>query len=257
MLLALVTTRARFAGSEVLLLNEVLMFIGITERGDAALDYPEVFRAMISRVYAGAVLITKAPHVLEKCLAENPPPIPYIVHCTITGWGGTIMEPNVAPLTKTIKAYHKLKARLGDRCVLRVDPIIPTDEGFTRACLAIREAKGGRVRISFLDNYAHVKQRFAAAGVPQLPYTMHAPVNARLAVLPILEEISPGGLEVCGEPGIACTGCISQRDLDLMGLGQGTGRKGQRKTCECIAAKREILSVRGPCGHRCLYCYWR
>jgi len=63
--------------------------------------------------------------------------------------------------------------------------------------------------------------------------------------LKILNEIKIKypNVEVCGEPGISCTGCISKLDLDIFGLKyDGDDRTNQRSVCECLAIKKELLT---------------
>lgn len=215
---------------------------GITERGDAAHHITQLTRD--AALYDGCIWITKAPHAFVNITL--PPNV--ILHCTITGFGSTKIEPGVQPADKTLEAYDRLVDQYGgERVVLRVDPIIPTPRGMD-AALAIIARRRGRVRISYLDLYPHVKQRFATASI-QLPWTsFHAPNRPRLP-----------DVEICGEPDLPCTGCISERDFRAIGLpAPDTGsRKGQRAACSCLASKTELLRERKPCIHGCLYCYWR
>lgn len=72
--------------------------------------------------------------------------------------------------------------------------------------------------------------------------------------------------EACAEPelvnlskNVKMTGCISAKDLRLMGLPlEGNAVNPQnRKGCKCLACKTELLSNRRQCPHGCVYCYWR
>jgi len=223
--------------------------IGITERGDAALDQSWRKANML-----GMILITKAPHKIG-VLPDNA-----ILHCTITGYGGTIIEPGVAPALVTLEAYKNLVNTYGsERIVLRVDPIIPTLKGIQTAKEIISHQQG-RVRISFLDAYSHVRERFEKLGL-QLPWTgIHAPLEIRQqAVERIKQEVLfRDDLEICGEPGLDCTGCISQRDMQALGLiCKLSGKCTQRTSCACVAEKTELLSNPHRCAHNCLYCYWK
>jgi len=174
------------------------MKIGITERGDIAfLPY-----SLIG--VDGAILITKDPRVIKNV------PKNVIVHCTITGYGGTIVEPRVILPEVAIGEYNRIISEIGpDRCVLRIDPIIPCDEGIEVALGIFKYAKG-RVRISFLDAYFHIRDRFARANLSTMITWegLHAPLDIRQKYL----KLFPGA-EVCGEPGLECTGCISALDL--------------------------------------------
>lgn len=222
--------------------------IGITERGDAALDL-----RWHDWVLGGnpTILITKDPMKLSTYLhgQEN-----IIIHCTITGFGGTVVEPNVPDVHKSIQGMNILINRFGvNRVVLRIDPIIPTEKGVVRAQEVFACKTGGqRVRISFLDMYNHVRERFDSKALT-IPYAgMHAPLGTRNTIAAFFE-----GAEICGEPGMRCAGCVSQLDCDTFGIKPTTARAGQRGACECIALKKELLSTRAPCAHKCLYCYWQ
>ena len=204
---------------------------------------------------SGLVLITKrlSKDFINKAANSNS-----LIHATITGWGGTPIEPHVMNVEESAVLFQEAVAVLGaERVVLRIDPIIPTEEGVERAEAVFRKLhleikERTRVRISFLDNYPHVKARFIAAGIPPLPYSFHAPLQQRQALL----KRFPGA-EVCGEPGLPCTGCLSKKDLEVLGLRQTLGEGNQRQTCHCLASKTEVFSVRGRCPHGCLYCYWK
>lgn len=102
-------------------------YIGITERGDASLDF--TWMDKMDRV-AAAILITKN---LNDRFIESVLPFKdkVIVHATVTGMGGTVIEPRVpetewshAQVLKLIDAGFPVQ-----QIVLRVDPIIPTSKG--------------------------------------------------------------------------------------------------------------------------------
>lgn len=228
--------------------------IGITERGDAALDL-----GWLPWVREGkpAILITKDPGTLLKELMQQgkeylPGKFNVIVHATITGLGGSVFEPNVPDKFAALTAYKQLVCAYGiDRVVLRIDPIIPTGKGIllAKSVLNLKEPNG-RVRISFIDQYPHSKARLKAAGI-SLPWdTFHAPLKARKEAY---EEL--GRPEICGEPDFACTGCISEQDCKTLGVvPEGVGH--QRKFCACLMNKKELLNSKQPCSHKCVYCYW-
>jgi hypothetical protein len=244
--------------------------IGVTERGDAGVHIKEVLEVMPD--YSGAILITKNPGLILPHIETMDKMHPYgnnkgyIIHCTITGYGGTALEPRVPKPAEAIYAYNKLVSKLGgQRVVLRVDPIIPTDKGLEVAYDIIRQARG-RVRISFFDAYRHALARMSDGMQAKLRTVykgtnFHAPLELRLAAFNTIKDIMPVQtklIEVCGEPGIPCTGCVSKYDLQVMGIeGDFDGRKGQRPACSCIVSKQEMLDHKGQCKHGCLYCYWR
>ncbi len=227
--------------------------IGITERGDAGLNLSWVDRAS---EFNGLILITKR---LSETFIQQAVKVNSIVHATITGHGSTTIEPNVIPYEESKVLFQRLIEVLSpERVVLRIDPIIPTESGIAAALkvyneLHVMQDIRTRVRISFMDNYPHVRSRFFKAGLPQLPYQFHAPLSQRKDIATQFPDA-----EICGEPGFACTGCVSEKDLKVLRLSTGNCTAGQqRPECRCLSAKTELFFTRGQCPHGCLYCYWR
>ncbi len=234
------------------------MKIGITERGDAGLDFSWM---RTHKDYDGIILITK--HLSHRFI-EEAARVHCIVHTTITGHGGTVYEPNVPNFAMSKLYFDMLVNKIGkEYVVLRIDPIIPTDSGIAKAInvyeqIHIKGGKRTRVRISFMDNYPHIKERFKAAGLEPLPYNFHAPLELRKKIASYFPDA-----EICGEPGFDCVGCVSEKDLKILNIDvkplQGYDRlkSFQRPECKCLIYKTEILKKKGRCDHMCLYCYWK
>lgn len=133
-----------------------------------------------------------------------------------------------------------------------------------------------RYRISVIDMYPHVRERFKLAGLP-LPYGENFIASeAQIASVDdmIMSVIDYGlsigysrydiRIESCAEPGLTNTiksGCISDYDISLLGLeieeDDICSVGYQRKNCLCYAGKTELLAHKSQCPHGCLYCYWR
>jgi len=232
--------------------------IGVTERGDAGLDFSWMNKA---KDYDGCILVTKH---LSHLFIEQASKINCIVHATITGLGGTIYESKVPTLIMSKLYFDLLVKTLGpERVVLRIDPIIPDSGGIAKAInvyeqIHIKGGKRTRVRISFMDNYPHVKERFIAAGLKPLDYNFHAPLELRKKIASYFPDA-----EICGEPGFECVGCASEKDLKILNIdapplkGYDRVKSVQRPECECLMYKTEILKTKGRCDHMCLYCYWK
>jgi hypothetical protein len=232
--------------------------IGVTERGDAGLDFSWMRTA---KDYDGIILITKH---LSHLFIEQASKINCIVHATITGLGGTIYESKVPTLIMAKLYFDLLVKTLGpERVVLRIDPIIPDDSGIAKAInvyeqIHIKGGKRTRVRISFMDNYPHVKERFIKAGLKPLDYYFHAPIELRKKIVPYFPDA-----EICGEPGFECVGCLSEKDLKILNIdapplkGYDRIKSIQRPECACLIYKTEMLKTRGQCDHQCAYCYWK
>jgi hypothetical protein len=227
--------------------------IGTTEKGDAGLDFAWINK---KASFDGMILITKH---LNHLFIEQAAKINSIVHATITGHGGTIYEPRVPPILISRRLFQELIEKIGpERVVLRIDPIIPTDSGIAKAIYVYQElyenmGKKTRVRISFMDNYAHVKQRFINAGLTPLDYFFHAPIDLREKIASYFPDA-----EICGEPGMKCIGCVSEKDLKTLNI-KGESKIGgwQREECKCLGCKIEMLNNKRQCRGGCIYCYWK
>lgn len=231
--------------------------IGITEAGEVAFNL-DVF----DRLYEGNIIITKrlSDKVIEK-LVEYKDKI--ILHLDCTGFGGSVVEPFVPTVEQT---YEKFKTLIGfgfplSHVVLRIDPVIPTNKGIevARKVLEVfRDTGIPRIRFSVLDMYNHVKDRFKEAGFP-IPYeTFHAPYEVRLKIYEMFKSYG-ADIETCAEPGFPETSCLSQKDIDILGLRITLeGSKGQRKNCGCPANKTELIKGKPhQCEHKCTYCFWK
>lgn len=237
--------------------------IGTCEAGEIAYNLDA-----FDRLYKGNIIITKrlTDKLIEK-LIENKDKI--ILHLTVTGMGNTRIEPFVPTPQKTLEKLHKLLdgGFPTSHIVLRVDPIVPTRKGVETAIGVLRLFRGlgiKRVRISFLDNYKHVRERFKEIGVELYDGNFHAPLKERLKCLTAIkysaEECGYETVEACGEPCIDSIPCLSQKDIDILGLTDEIlleGSAEQRKNCGCPANKSELLRIKPhQCEHKCLYCYW-
>ena len=219
----------------------------------------------------GAILITK--NVTDKfiktaLLFKNK----VIVHATVTGYGHTKLEPRVPHYKKSIGQIAKL-IEAGfpkDQIVLRIDPIIPTEKGIVLCDDVLR---GGyyiglrRFRISVIDMYPHVRERFKNAGLPN-PYGEGNFTASKMQFQQLDNWISQMliaypdiSIECCAEPMLKNpiqTGCISEKDLALLGLKNESDPSGfQRKDCLCLSCKTELLNNKYRCPNGCLYCYWK
>lgn len=255
------------------------MRIGITERGDAGINqkwFPQVMNGMVD----GAVLITK--HItktfMENVIWCQNESRKLIVHATCTGWGGTIVEPNVPAYKDQLEALKNL-IDMGfpvENCVLRIDPVIPSEKGLelVRKVIACAESKGilpgARIRISVFDEYKHVKKRLIDQGFqsfyPGNNFQASEEQFKRTAELLseydyVFHACAEPKLMKYGKPGrIRHTGCISNEDLVFMDLDISEDlsvNKQNRSGCLCLSCKTELLAEKHRCPHQCVYCYWQ
>jgi len=191
------------------------------------------------------------------------------VHWTITGLGGSFLEPSVPPPAAQLALLGDLVAYLGDprRLHWRYDPLISARRGEERAgnldprlfqSLAEPLAAAGVpvVHTSFVTLYPKVVRRLAAAGV-ELEAT---PEGERAAIIEGLSAAAQGLgmiLTTCCEAAQGRQRCIDGDLLTALHPAQEPCRtdraRGQRDLCGCTAS----LDVGSylPCPNRCLYCY--
>lgn len=238
-----------------------MKYVGVTERGDAGLDLSWTQKLYDANIIISKNLTMSLFHALldfrDKC----------IFHMNITGMGKTVIEPNV-PVVALNKAMVMGLIDRGfpaQQVVLRIDPVFPTEKGIARAEEVLRSFKAAesikRVRFSILDMYPHVVDRFRERGIEPPYTTFHAPEEMRQKVVELFERWEDRyEIEACAEfvPDRWKIGCISKKDLDILGVSLDSDPIGrQRPMCLCLGAKKELLSNKKPCGHKCMYCYWR
>lgn len=251
------------------------MNIGITEYGDAGIDFR--WEQKLHTV-DGAVLITKNLNTtfIQKVL-ESMQQHKIIVHCTCTGWGGTIIEPNV-PDFKTQLNHLKELILAGfpaKQIVLRIDPIFPSEAGLQRVkdvldyyhSLNLPEDEI-RLRMSLIDEYPHVRERYAKNGLQPLYGGRFYPSYEQINAVGNLLSSYPYTFCTCAEDKLAdkfpntfeIAGCISKTDLEILGIAYDANlytNPQNRNMCHCLSCKTELLKPRKKCPHGCLYCFWK
>lgn len=250
------------------------MKIGITERGDAGIDLS--WKEKLSSV-DGTILITKniTSEFKHHLMHEYNNGRKIIVHCTCTGWGSTPFEPNVPEYHTQL---NQLKILIDEgfpatHCVLRIDPIFPTESGLKQIEKVLEyfislNTGINRIRVSVYDEYNHVKERLKKAGYNSCyGNAFYASPEQIKNVGHVLSKY-PYTFETCAED-ILCTkypkhftqvGCVSIKDIDILGLPIPTNmnENGQnRYGCHCLGCKTELLENKHRCQHQCIYCYWR
>ena len=199
------------------------------------------------------------------------------VHWTVTGLGGTFLEPNVPPPGQQLALLEDIIAYLGDprRVHWRYDPLISARlVGRAR----LRPPSASNIN---LDLFRSLAEPFARAGVPAVHtsfVTAYRKVARRLSAAGVtidefgsqerrafLDEMAAAasrlGLELitCCEPGYPARRCIDGELLAALHPSRelcATQRaKGQRHLCGCTVS----LDVGHylPCPNGCLYCYAR
>jgi DNA repair photolyase len=256
--------------------------VGITEKSDASINYDWTNWALEKR--EPTILITKD---IKKLLNTYPNLLSQpnlIVHATITGYGHSIFEQNVPKPNDTLSCLKELQQK--ERVVIRIDPIIPIDACIQQSKIIFDkcvEYGFKRFRISILDLYPHVLDRFSAFHevnyqLKQIynwdlshslgdhkDYMIHAPLDIRKNIIKLFvnEKVEtavccePGfDNNLCNELGVINDGCISRIDLILLGIKpkQRYIKNNQREFCNCLSLKYELCKTR-DCTMKCLYCY--
>jgi hypothetical protein len=246
--------------------------VGITERGDAGLDFS--WTEGIHAVEYAVIISKCANKKLEDALLKYKDKVIY--HATCTGLGGTLLEPNVPSIKdKFIHIKNLLfKGFPADQVVIRIDPIFPKiwEEKLNknlninylnnlREILYLAESLGiKRIRYSFLDCYKHVLKRLETVNKN---FIFDEPWNLCYKNEFRLDKINKNfEFETCCEhdvPPWHKTGCISKKDLEILKRKdlKFTGHSKQRMLCLCPGNKFELLDHRHPCTNNCTYCYWK
>jgi len=189
---------------------------------------------------------------------------------TITGWGGTWLEPGVIPAATMAAHFNRVAEAIGgERLRLRIDPGIPTADGLHRARSVLRSITVPvRTITSIIQFYKGHDRLFARLGIDRGRYTLRSgralypdPEIAAWWLRELLQTRPDfaGCVSFCGMPyqvaGAEHTGCVDDDLLRAIGVTDferiAPGR--QRPGCRCVIAKRQALH--GACNHGCLYCY--
>lgn len=247
------------------------MKIGITERGDAGIDFS--WTSKLDSV-DGLILITK--NITESftliVLDLHKKGYKIIVHCTCTGYGGTELEPHVPNYQTQLNALKTLidKGFPAENCVLRIDPIFPSEKGLNKVKEVMQYFMNlntgvTRIRVSIVDEYNHVKERYRQRGWTPL-FNGFGPSPTQVYEVASLLKLYPYTFEACAEnelttysSNIIAQGCISNKDLEIMNLPvyEMPINPQHRHGCMCLSCKTELFEKRQPCLHGCIYCFWK
>jgi len=256
----------------------------VSRRTDMVRWYPEDLVGILGSRYPpervhSIVVMTKFPDaVLTRPLA--PVLAGYdqvVVQVTVTGLGGTDLEPRVPEPEVVLSRLEPLIDFTGrpERVALRFDPLLhwrPAGDGRRGArgsllsnlpffAETVRKARGAGVTVvktSLVTPYAKVVRRFKALGLELVSLSG----REREDVLSTLEaEAAEAGvhLEFCCEPTRSRSACV---DADLLtrlhprGLPARPDKaRGQRPHCGCAHAVDLAWYSSHPCPSGCLYCY--
>jgi hypothetical protein len=191
------------------------------------------------------------------------------IHWTVTGLGGTFVEPSVPAPQAQLALLDDIAALVGDprRIHWRYDPLISAGRGDKRVsnvdlglfrALAEGFAPAGvpAVHTSFATMYRKVIRRLAEVGIECKEYDAEA---RRQFISALAEEAGRFGMRLltCCEPGYPMQRCINGELLTALHPANEPCRteraRGQRKLCGCTVSLD--IGRYLPCPNRCLYCY--
>jgi DNA repair photolyase len=196
------------------------------------------------------------------------------VHFTVTGLGGTPVEPG-APEPRTALAQLGEAVALGGgprRVSVRFDPVLFWEEGgavrsnllFFEELAAAAAAAGARdVRMSFAQWYGKSKRRAAARGFryvdpPDEEKRARAEELAAIAAAHGLALHACSQPALAGVPGLVPSACVDGALLESLHPrrepASRTKDRSQRAACLCTESV-DIGSYAQACPHGCVYCY--
>ena len=195
-------------------------------------------------------------------------------HFTITGLGGTVIEPSVPDPDAALSQLDRLLALLQNprRLIVRFDPVIYWLEGgkeksnlpfFKRLAPELSRRGIQDVCFSAAQWYAKSQRRANKAGFAFIDPPLSTKRNAASILVQTAQEWGLN-LSACAQlfladcPGIEPSACIDGRRLQTLhprGEKASFARdRSQRSDCLCTKST-DIGSYTQPCPHPCLYCY--
>jgi hypothetical protein len=190
---------------------------------------------------------------------------------TVTGLGGTAIEPGVPPPAVTLGQLRPLVHWLGDarRLTVRFDPIVHWSDGdgvhsnFAHAAAVLRACADAGVttlRLSFATVYRKMQGRGVTWVDP-------SPEDKKALARDLVRQSRDYGVAVhgCSQPFLAEAGVVQSGCVDAASLAAthplrspaATGKDGgQRSDCLCSPSV-DVGSYQQRCPHGCRYCYAR
>ncbi|MBE3124268.1 MAG: DUF1848 family protein [Acidobacteria bacterium] len=196
------------------------------------------------------------------------------LHFTVTGLGGTAVEPGAPVLREALSQLPELTAFAGNplRVSVRFDPVLFWEDGgavrsnlpFFPEIAAAAAGLGIRdIRTSFAQWYGKAIRRAAARRFPFVDPSdgekrAHAVALAEIAAAHGLSLLACCQPALAGIPGVRPSACINANLLESLHPGREpvSRRKdrGQRADCLCTESM-DIGSYAQTCPHGCVYCY--
>lgn len=249
--------------------------IGITNGCDASTDM-SVFTRLKPLLN---IIITRnlSNPMFQSLLVQHKAKI--ILHYVVTGWGNTPMEQRT-PEPRLAYEHLKHLISLGfpvEQIVLRVDPIIPNEQGLKLFALVLEAFANSGIKRLRYKMFLHPdsllqRQRWhqVCMYVPNPYYNeienkvyYTASNKYRNKVYTIIKQWEHQYIfESCDRLDVINTehntGCISMHDLRIMGISDIDVKPNLKKNrnCICPVNKRELmLETKWQCNLLCTHCY--
>jgi len=255
--------------------EQTLVVLSASRRTDLVACYPDYFIEKLEdyppeRVHT-IVIWTKNPEnlLISKRLRSTLARYRQLyVHLTITGLGGSVLEPRIPPWQDVAGMLPRLVEFIADagRISWRFDPIIRAEavgelfsnfEMFPKIIPEVSRAGIPLCRTSWVEPYAKVQRRCAKMGVT---LSLHSPEERQEHARELTRISGEHGMEMqfCAMNDFPQSCCIDGELLSELhpdGLScSGLRAKGQRPLCGCTKSI-DIGWYSQKCPHGCLYCY--
>jgi hypothetical protein len=251
------------------------LVISASRRTDLVGCYPEYFIEKLQQYppenVHTVVIWTKNPYnmIINAPLRESLARYSQLyIHLTVTGLGGTLLEPRIPRETKVLEMLPALVelVKSAERISWRFDPIVSAqvkDKSMSNyplfPAIARQISSYGitTCRTSWASPYKKVINRMQQKGVILREFT-HEEQTRQAAEMETVATQLGMKLFYCSMEGFERSRCIDGELLSRLhpeGLPCSTKRaKGQRKACGCTESL-DIGWYSLKCNHGCLYCY--
>lgn len=251
---------------------------------DLAMWYPQViidsFNDAITRYQCHTLMIwTKFPSAILReplrsfLISIQQQGVQVCLQLTITGMGGSFIEPGVPKCEDAVAQLPAVIALIGDarRIKLRIDPLLRCVDAagvehsnyylFEPIMAACAKLGIEDFATSFVENNQHKR---VAARFKKLGYTLNAPDEAeRLEIASRLKEIAEKygvNISACAVPGLPTSHCLDADRLEQLhptGLKLEHGKKSKlgRELCGCCMDVNLGGWPPKKCPSGCKYCY--
>jgi len=248
--------------------------ISASRRTDLVACYPAYLKEKVSEISStgdlqALVIWTKNPEniLINDGLNRLIISLPLVyIHLTLTGLGGTGIEPGIPPAKNIIAMLPELIKTVKSPALVswRFDPLLRLHNDkagyaniylFRELAKAVSSAGIKTCRTSWMSIYGKVQKRIKKSG-----YSICDPApEERVREALLLErEARKAGMTLlyCASPGFPGSSCVDGVFLNSFQCRGASVKKaqGQRKLCGCTESF-DIGSYSMKCGNACLYCY--